>query len=344
MATSKPFYLRGKRVLVTGAAGSVGAALSARFADLGCGALALLDHFDHGLLDVAETIAKQHRALPVTDVLCDVRDRERLAAVVKRAAPDIVIHCAALKHVHLGERHPGECTLTNLVGLRNAFEAAQAAGAERFLLVSTDKAAAPVCVMGATKRLAELFLANVAPESPMQVKSVRFGNVMASQGSVTPRFSAQIAANGPLQVTHPQMKRFFMTSDEAVDLIVDVLGLEEPEAGAASYFMDMGEPVSILELGRQMIADAGRDVEIEFIGLRPGERLEEQLFDEFETVSESALSGIFRLNARSSDAYVTPADIAELEAAARTADDAVVRQRVFAMLDARLGRELAAAG
>ncbi|GAM97959.1 UDP-N-acetylglucosamine 4,6-dehydratase [alpha proteobacterium U9-1i] len=330
-------------MLVTGAAGSVGAALSERFAELGCSGLILLDHFDHGLLDVAEAISKRHPNLQVVDLLCDVRDRERLASVMERAAPDIVIHCAALKHVHLGERHPGECVLTNLIGVRNAYEAALEAGAERFLLVSTDKAAAPVCVMGATKRLAELYLANVAGDSAMQVKSVRFGNVMASQGSVAPRFAAQIAADGPLQVTHPQMKRFFMSSDEAVGLIVDVLAHDEADTAVASYFMDMGEPMSILELGRKMIAESGRDIAIEFIGLRPGERLEEQLFDEFEMVTESALRGIYRLTPNASS-LIGHDDIAELEQMARVMDDAVVRQRVFAKVDGALGRQLSAVG
>ncbi len=330
------------RVLVTGAAGSVGSALCGQFASH-TSALGMLDHADHGLIEISERVARDNPDIEALDILCDIRDSERLARSVARFAPDTLIHCAALKHVHLGERHPGECVLTNLVGMRNALVAAHQAGARRFMLISTDKAAAPVCVMGATKRLAELFLNGFQHETrtDMQLKFVRFGNVMGSQGSVLPRFEAQIAAGGPLQITHPEMKRFFMSSDEAVRFIEAAL-LADGGAEPAGYFKDMGEPVSIVELGQRLIAESGRDIAIEYTGLRPGERLSEQLFDEYETAAASAVPGIFEL--RSGAAEIGFDDVAELEEIARAMDDAVVRQRVMSMLDDKLGRELPAVG
>jgi O-antigen biosynthesis protein WbqV len=342
LAALKAFFAS-KRVLITGAAGSVGGALSLKLAKLGCAHLAMLDQFDHGLLNIVEAVKRVAPALPATEALCDVRDSDRLDNWMRRIEPDVVIHAAALKHVHLGERHPVECVLTNLVAVRNAVTAAAEAGASHFMLVSSDKAAAPTCVMGATKRLAELFLAGFQLEQPtaMRMKSVRFGNVLGSQGSVLPRFEAQIEAGGPLEVTHPDMERFFMSSEEAVGLILSVTALEN-EAGA--YFMEMGEPVSILDLGRDLIARSGKAIGIEFTGLRPGEKLREQLIDDHEVAAPSALANVFRVVPKAADAYMTSADVAHLETVARTMENAIVRQRVFAHLDERLHREERAAG
>jgi O-antigen biosynthesis protein WbqV len=303
----------------------------------------MLDQFDHGLIEIVEAVKRVAPTLSTTEALCDVRDAGRLDTWVRRIEPDIVIHSAALKHVHLGERHPVECVLTNLVGVRNAVTAAANAGASHFVLISSDKAAAPTCVMGATKRLAELFLHGFRLEQPtsMKLKSVRFGNVVGSQGSVLPRFAAQIEAGGPLEVTHPDMERYFMSSGEAVGLILSVAALED-EQGA--YFMEMGEPISILELGRGLIAGSGKDIDIEFTGLRPGEKLSEQLTDDYENVAASRLPNVFRVTPIGLDAYLTSADVAHLEAVARTMENAIVRQRVFAHLDERLRREERAAG
>lgn len=328
------------RVIITGAAGSVGGALALRFARMPGVALGLLDHADHGLIEILEAIRSATPKADATELLCDVRDVSQVRRTMLRHLPDTVIHCAALKHVHLGERHPSECVLTNLVAARNVMVAAHEAGARRFMLTSTDKAAAPICVMGATKRLAELHLKGFQRETgtAMQLTSVRFGNVMASQGSVVPRFRDQIANGGPLQVTHPEMKRFFMSADEAVEFILEALALAAP-SGVNSYFREMGDAVSILDLGRDMIAASGRQIAIEFTGLRPGERLNEQLFDEFEDVAATAAPGVYAV-APKGDAAVSSDDVAQLEAVARHMDDAIVRQRVFALLDACLTRHL----
>lgn len=345
LAGLRPFY-RDKRVLVTGAAGSIGSALCLQLAELGCGHLALLDHFDHGLLDIVERVRRASPALQVTEALCDVRDPGRLEAWMQRIQPDVVIHSAALKHVHLGERHPGECVLTNLVGARNALVAATNAGASHFMLISSDKAAAPTCVMGATKRLAELHLAGFDMErrTRTKLKAVRFGNVLGSQGSVLPRFEAQVEAGGPIEVTHREMKRYFMSVQEAVGLILSVTAMDDAEGGAACYYMEMGAPVSIMEFAHRIIERAGKKVEIEITGLRPGEKLREQLFDEYETTTPTSLPGVFRVRPSACDAYVVSADIAHLEAVSRSMDDAVVRQRVFAQLDKRLNRQVLSTG
>lgn len=342
----RAFYAN-KRVLITGAAGSVGSALALKLASYGCAHLAMLDQFDHGLLEVVEAVRRAAPRLQTTEALCDVRDSGRLDAWMRKIEPDVVIHSAALKHVHLGERHPVECVLTNLVGVRNTLAAAANAGASHFMLVSSDKAAAPVCVMGATKRLAELHLIGFQMERnpSMRLRSVRFGNVLGSQGSVLPRFAAQIEAGGPLEVTHPQMQRFFMTANEAVGLILSVTAAnDDAMQGAGAYFMEMGEPVSIMDIGREMIRRSGRDIAIEITGLRPGERLSEQLSDDHEAITPTALPGVFRIAPLAADAYVTSADVAHLETVARTLDAAVVRQRVFAHLDQRLRRDDRAAG
>jgi len=339
----RDFYAN-KRILVTGAAGSIGADLALELARLGCAHLAMLDQFDHGLINIVERVQRIAPRLPISEALCDIRDADRLERWMGKIEPDVVFHAAALKHVHLGERHPVECVLTNLVGARNALNAAVNAGARHFMLISSDKAASPSCVMGATKRLAELHLAGFQRERPSQarLRAVRFGNVIGSQGSVLPRFAAQIEGGGPLEVTHPDMERFFMSPREAVGLILSVAALDE--RGVGSYFMEMGDAVSIMQLGRDLIRQSGKPIQIKVTGLRPGEKLKEQLADEYESIASTPLSNVFRVTPIAQDAYVTAADVAHLEAVARTMDNAIVRQRVFAHLDERLGRREPAAG
>lgn len=344
-AALRAFY-GGKRVLITGAAGSVGAALAEKLSPLGCKSIALLDHFDHGLIDVTERVRRRAPATDVVDVLCDVRDASRLETWMRRCRPEIVIHGAALKHVHFGERHPVECLLTNLVGVRNVAMAAEEVGASRFVLISTDKAAQPSCLMGATKRLAELFLLGCERDRVLHMgsRAVRFGNVLGSQGSVLPRFQAQIRAGGPLEVTHPEMERFFMSPEEAVGFILMTAAAPDfDSAPAATCFMELGAPVSILQLGKRLIRKSGKSIDIKYVGLRAGEKLKEQLYDDCEIVEATSRDNVFQVRPRSEDACLSLADIAHFEAMARGAEDAVVRQRVFDFLDERLGRRRRAA-
>ncbi|HRE44189.1 MAG TPA: polysaccharide biosynthesis protein [Terricaulis sp.] len=328
----------GRRVLITGAAGSVGAGLSLRLAAAKDIRLGLLDHFDHGLLRLADDIVEAAPTAKTELMLCSVREADAVARAMEAFAPDVVIHAAALKHVHLGEAHPGESLLTNLVGVRNALAAAHAAGAGEFILISTDKAASPHCVMGAAKRLAELHLRGFLRETgaSMRLASVRFGNVLGSQGSVAPLFADQIERGGPITLTHPKMQRFFLTMDEAVSLILRVAAAERPESDAPTYVMDMGEPISILRLAEEMMARAGRNVPITITGLRPGEKLNEQWFDAHETVKRSMIPGLFEARPRSGRAALSTAEVADLENAARTLAPDMLRALVFACLEARL--------
>lgn len=333
-------FVRGKTVLVTGAGGSIGSELCRELAAMGCRKLIALDHSDHALIDLHEALGKTRTQ--IVDVLCDVRDPQRLAAAFERHRPDVVIHAAALKHVHMGERHPAESVLTNLVGVRNAVEAAAKAGVEHFLLISSDKAAAPGSVMGASKRLAELYLRHVSATSPMRALSVRFGNVLGSKGSVAPLFARQIAAGGPITVTHPDMRRYFMTVEEAVQLILLVLA--KGDAESATYLLDMGEPVRIMDIARRMIETAGTMTAVTITGLREGEKLDEELFDAFEAVEAAAIEGVSRIRPSSDDFAITAADITELERVVRATSDDIVRHRIFALLDSRLGQGVSDVG
>jgi O-antigen biosynthesis protein WbqV len=324
-----------RAVLITGAAGSIGAGLAREIAALGCRRLCLVDHFDHGLLAITDELRHRYPHLRVDDALCDVRSAARLGRTFADFRPDIVLHAAALKHVHLGESHPGECVLTNLVGVRNAARAAQASGAETFLLVSSDKAASPVCTMGVSKRLAELYVQGLARTAERagaatRFKIVRFGNVYGSQGSVVPKFLAQIAAGGPVEVTHPDMQRFFMSLADAVDLILTISLFQDDDGSSAGLFMlDMGPPVKIVELARKLIEDAGAPAEIKFIGVRAGEKLSEDLWDEHEFVTGTPLPGVLNVQPLGTPAYLDDDAVADLENIATHAANDIVRARAF---------------
>ena len=332
-------FWRDKRVAITGAAGTIGSALALRLAQVGCAKLGLLDSFDHGLIGAVDSIRRAAPHQPLDETLGDIRDLPRMTAWMQAFQPDIVVHAAALKHVHLGERHPAPCVLTNLIGADNAMAAAHAAHAERFILISSDKAADPVCLMGATKRLAELRLGGFHREhsGAMLLRAVRFGNVYGSQGSVIPRFIEQIEAGGPLELTHPDMQRFFMSIDEAVDFILSVAALDrvEGEEGQA-FFMDMGEPHSIKALGEELIRRSGKEIEIKITGMRPGERLNEILVDQHENVAPSSLANIYRVAPRSTNAFVTEADLAALKEELQGLRDDTLRDTIFALLRDRM--------
>ena len=235
--------------------------------------------------------------------LADIRDRERMLSLIANFKPDIVFHAAALKHVNLLEKDWDEGVKTNILGSINVADAAAAAGAAAMVLISTDKAIEPVSVLGATKRFAEIYCQALDGEfaargQPMRLLAVRFGNVVASNGSVVPKFKAQIAAGGPVTVTHPDMVRYFMTIREACDLVVTAAShaLGPDRSDVSIYVLNMGQPVRILDLAKRMIhltgLEPGRDIEIAFTGFRPGERLNEILFSHDEPISEIGIDGI----------------------------------------------------
>jgi len=269
-------YIQGKRVLVTGAGGSIGSVLCRSISDVDPERLIMLDH-DENALHALQLSIEGHGLLMSPDlVLCDIRDPEALGAVFDETRPEVVFHAAAHKHVTFLERFPSEGYKTNVEGSRNVLEAATAVGVDRFVNVSTDKAADPINVLGATKREAELLTAAANAESEGKYLSVRFGNVLGSNGSVVPTFVEQLKDGEPITITDPEVTRFFMTIEEAVLLVLQAGALGE---GGDVLVLDMGEPVKIVDLARRLAHQVtpGVEPELVFTGLRPGEKLHEEL-------------------------------------------------------------------
>lgn len=279
-------YLTGKRVLITGAGGSIGAELARQVHHYGPESLVLLDR-DESALHAVQLSIYGHGLLDGNDtVLADIRDLESLGQVFETHRPQIVFHAAALKHLPMLERYPTEGWKTNVLGTLNMLRMSTAHGVERFVNISTDKAADATSVLGATKRAAEQLTAWHAVETGRPYISVRFGNVLGSRGSMLHTFNAQIAQGGPVTVTHPDVTRYFMTIPEACELVVQAGALgEEGEV----MVLEMGEPVRILDVARRMISLSGAsDIEIVFTGLRAGEKLHESLFGEDEESSSTS--------------------------------------------------------
>jgi O-antigen biosynthesis protein WbqV len=298
-------FLRGKSVVVTGGGGSIGAEICDRVITFGAARLLIIENSEPALHAVLEACALKKSDVVVTGRLADIRDRDRIFRLVSAFKPDIVFHAAALKHVPLLEQDWGEGVKTNIFGSVNVADAAVAAGASAMVMISTDKAIEPVSVLGATKRFAEMYCQAVDADltrrerpNATRLISVRFGNVLASNGSVVPKFKAQIDAGGPVTVTHPDMVRYFMTIREACDLVVTAATHAlSPERGDASvYVLNMGRPVRIVDLAERMIRlaglEPGTDIDIVFTGVRPGERLHEILFGSEEPSVEIGISGI----------------------------------------------------
>lgn len=295
--------IEGKRVLITGAGGSIGAELVRQISDYGPGHLTLLDHSEFNLYAVDLELAERHPGLPRSAVLADVRNTDKINGVFDEERPQVVFHAAALKHVPLVEANPFEGVLTNIMGTKNVADAAMAHKTGTMVMISTDKAVNPTSVMGATKRIAEQYCqaADVAAKNKAtRFVTVRFGNVLGSTGSVVPLFQRQLAKGGPLTVTHPEVTRYFMTIREAVQLVLQaaVIGRGKEVKPGRIMVLDMGEPVKIADLADQMIRLAGlkpgSDVTIEYTGLRPGEKLYEEVLHEQEglvpTAHESVLT------------------------------------------------------
>ncbi|PYT12127.1 MAG: polysaccharide biosynthesis protein [Acidobacteria bacterium] len=274
--------LSGRRVLVTGAAGSIGRELARQTAAYGPEDLILLDRNENSLFYLEAELRAAHPLLGLRVVVGDVLDRRHMSTLFEDARPQIVVHAAAYKHVPLMEQNPVEAVKNNVLATRALAEIAVASRVERFIYVSTDKAVRPTSVMGATKRLGERLVKSLAAE-PTRFMAVRFGNVMGSDGSVVPTFRKQIAAGGPVTVTHPEATRYFMTIPEAVQLVLLAGAMGE---GGETFLLRMGEPVRILDLARNLIELSGlsvdQDIKIVFTGLRPGEKLHEELKNETE--------------------------------------------------------------
>lgn len=282
--TSISDYVTGKVVLVTGAGGSIGSELAVQLHRLGPKKLLLLDR-DESALHGVQLDIYGNGLLDTDDILlCDIRDEAALQEIFERHRPEVVFHAAALKHLPMLERFPLEGWRTNVLGTRNVLQASHAVGVKRVVNVSTDKAAAPTSVLGATKRLAERLTAWYANKYDVPYLSVRFGNVLGSRGSVLISFRNQIEKGGPVTVTHPDVTRYFMTIPEACELVLQAGAIGRP---GDVLVLDMGQPVKILDVAKRMIAESGQNVEIHFTGLRPGEKMHEVLFSNAEAGATS---------------------------------------------------------
>ncbi|MET1756689.1 nucleoside-diphosphate sugar epimerase/dehydratase [Novosphingobium sp. RD2P27] len=294
----------GRRIMVTGAGGTIGGELVRQLATYGPAEIVLLDHSEYALYAIELDIRERCPGFVIHAELCSVRQRTALWQVFERRRPEIVFHAAALKHVPMVEANPCAGVHTNVLGTRNVADAACAFEVQAMVQVSTDKAVNPVGLMGATKRLGELYcqaldlIGSCDPDSP-RFLTVRFGNVLGSSGSLIPLFQRQLAAGKPLTVTHPDIERFFMTVQEAVLLILQssARALQTDADRGTIFVLDMGEPLRIVDIAKRLIRMKGLrpdiDVPIKFIGLRPGEKLYEELFDSSEAKIESAIPGIF---------------------------------------------------
>ena len=281
----------GKRVLVTGAAGSIGSELCRQILRGGPAELIAVDNGETELFNLEQELGTHGALVPV---MGDIRDADRMRAVMAAVEPQIVFHAAAYKHVPMMERALGEAVKTNVFGTRTVVQLAAQHGAERFVLISSDKAVNPTNVMGATKRLAERVVLATAQQQAMKCAVVRFGNVLGSRGSVVPIFQAQIAAGGPVTVTHPDVIRYFMTIPEAAQLVIKAGGLADR---GEIFLLDMGDPIRIQDLARTLITLSGRrakqEIEIVFTGLRPGEKLFEELLTKGEGIMPTAHPKVF---------------------------------------------------
>ena len=272
-------YLRNGTAIITGAGGSVGAELCRQLAYNRCKRLVLVGHGENSIFKITTELNRRFPDVMVRPVVADVRDRRRIIRVFHAIRPDIIFHAAAHKHVPLMEQNAREAITNNVAGTRNVVDAALSAETPRLVLVSTDKAAAPTSVMGVSKRLAEMMVREAARKSGRAYVVVRFGNILGSRGSVVPTFAAQIERGGPVTVTHPDVRRYFMTTPEAVHLILQAGGFGK---GAELFVLDMGEPVLLKDLATDMIRLSGlsaAEVPIVYTGLRPGEKLKEELWE-----------------------------------------------------------------
>ncbi len=296
--------IEGKRILVTGAGGTIGSELVRQIAAMAPAEIMLVEHAEYSLYAIDLELRERFPAIRSTPLLCSIRQRESLRLAFCDHKPDLVFHAAALKHVPLVEANICAGVLTNVVGTRNVADAVLACGAKAMIAVSTDKAVNPVGMMGAAKRLGELYcqaldLATADRQGACRFLTVRFGNVMGSSGSLIPLFMRQLSRNGPLTVTHPDIERYFMTVHEAVELILhsSAASLQCGKERGRIFVLDMGKPIKIMDIARRIIRAAGLvpdvDVKIEIVGLRPGEKLFEELFDKNEKRLPSTLPGIF---------------------------------------------------
>ena len=282
-------FLGNRRVLITGAGGSIGLELCRQVARWGPSALIILGHGENSIFETLLEMEENFPSLPIHPVIADIRDLDRLTVVFDQLRPQVIFHTAAHKHVPLMEANIEEAITNNVLGTRNVVEVSLTYGIERLVMISSDKAIRPTSVMGAAKRMAELVVLDAAHRSGLPYSVVRFGNVLGSRGSVIPRFKRQIARGVPITITHPDMKRYFMTIPEAVHLVLQASAMG---TSGEVFVLNMGEQVRILDLAEDLIRlsglEPGKDIEIEFTGIRPGEKLYEELWDQWASYEPTA--------------------------------------------------------
>lgn len=328
--------IAGRRVLITGAGGSIGSELVRQVASFAPAALGLLENSEFSLYRIDMEIRGSFNDIPVRPILCDVRDRDRLNRVFDTYKPELVFHAAALKHVPMVEENPLEGIMTNVIGTRNVVDACLVHDVHTMVQISTDKAVNPTNVMGATKRVAEQYCQAIdlahEQKGDFRIIAVRFGNVLGSTGSVVPLFQKQLEKGGPITVTHPDMVRYFMTIHEAVELVLQAssLGEKGEQNGGKIFVLEMGEPVRIVNLAKQMIRLAGlepdRDIEIQFSGIRPGEKLFEEMFHASEEFVPTSADGILLAAPRFADIDAIKQELLALESICRAGDEAGAKQ------------------
>jgi FlaA1/EpsC-like NDP-sugar epimerase len=323
--------LRGQVVLVTGAGGSIGGELCSQIARCGPARLVALGHGENPIFELVARLELDFPALEVAAVIADIRDRGRMGGVFDRQRPTVVFHAAAHKHVPLMEANLVEAVTNNVLGTRQVVELAAAHEVPHFALISTDKAVRPSSVMGATKRVAEQVVQHAARRHHRHYVAVRFGNVIGTSGSVVPTFARQIAAGGPVTLTHPEMRRYFMTAPEAVQLVLRAAALGK---GGEIFALDMGQPVRILQLAETMIRQAGKepgkDIEIRVIGVRPGEKLHEEPYFSAADSVPTGHPGIQRSRATP----LPPRFASQLRALQRAAQDGAPELELRRLLEA----------
>ncbi|MCZ6766923.1 MAG: nucleoside-diphosphate sugar epimerase/dehydratase, partial [bacterium] len=305
--------LKGQRIVVTGAGGSIGSEMCRQIAAFGPGRLVLIEQAENALFEVDRELRRSFPELDIVAYVADICDSPRITCIFEREVPSVVFHAAAHKHVPLMESNAGEAIKNNIGGTVSVAQTAMATGVAKMVVISTDKAVNPTSTMGCTKRVAEMYVQSLSTGNSMQFITVRFGNVLGSSGSVVPIFKEQIAAGGPVTVTHPDMVRFFMTIPEAAQLVLQAGAMGK---GGEIYVLHMGEPVRIVDLARDMVTLSGLrpgiDIEIVFSGKRPGEKLYEELSGEGEDIGDTAHPKIGIWKHRITDADAVRTGVARL--------------------------------
>lgn len=326
-------YLKGKRVLVTGGGGSIGAELCKQIAKFAPEELDILDIYENNVYELQNELKEKYKELNLQVLIASIRDRKRISEIMELKKPHVVFHAAAHKHVPLMEQNPKEAIKNNVLGTLNVAQAAYKNGVSRFILISTDKAVNPTNVMGASKRICEMIIQSINTISPCKFAAVRFGNVLGSSGSVVPLFNRQILQGGPVTVTHPEVTRYFMTIAEAAQLVIQAGAIIQ---GGEIFILNMGQPVKIIRLAEDLIRLSGyapyEDIPICITGLRPGEKLYEELLLEEEGIEPTSHEKILKCKPVYNDYTALLFEIEKLKELVQYGTDQKLKEHIAGMV------------